>query len=196
MNHTICADHNTYRAVCVEFAKVDGVHKGDVVRGVPVETGSRQSKIIQMGGIIPLHTKVSHIWLLLRDGVFKKNLPPVAVHVKGHRVNQSVDRRHHLQDTWVVFLTFCWWIICDTKELYLPSIESLFVLFSILHPLHSAQLDSWWWRGCRWWSRSGRPRWWTLTVVERSGEGFLISLLKFIWNLWRTISHRDHIGSK
>ena len=57
MNHISSADHNTYRAVCVEFAKVDGVHKGDVVGGVPVEAKSRQSKIIQMGGIIPLYIK-------------------------------------------------------------------------------------------------------------------------------------------
>ena len=30
---------------------MDGVHKGDVVGGVPVETESRQRKIIQMGGV-------------------------------------------------------------------------------------------------------------------------------------------------
>ena len=29
---------------------MDGVHKGDVVRGVPVQTEGRQSKNIQMGG--------------------------------------------------------------------------------------------------------------------------------------------------
>ena len=78
---------------------MDGVHKGDVVRGVPVEAEGGQSKIIQMGGVMPHWTKIVHTLLPLKDGVFKKNLPPVAVHVKGHRVNQSVDRRHHLQDT-------------------------------------------------------------------------------------------------
>ena len=35
----------------MEFAKVDGVHKGDVVGGVPVEAKSRQSMIIQVGGV-------------------------------------------------------------------------------------------------------------------------------------------------
>ena len=54
MNHISSAYLNTYRAVCVEFAKVDGVHKGDVVGGVPVEAEGGQSKIIQMGGVMPL----------------------------------------------------------------------------------------------------------------------------------------------
>ena len=30
---------------------MDGVHKGDVVGGVPVQTEGRQSKNIQMGGV-------------------------------------------------------------------------------------------------------------------------------------------------
>ena len=60
MSHTSEAADNTYRAVCVEFAKVDGVDKGDVVGGVPVETEGRQRKIIQMGGVMPLRTKIIH----------------------------------------------------------------------------------------------------------------------------------------
>ena len=50
MNHTICADHNTYRAVCVEFAKVDGVHKGDVVGGVPVQTEGGRVRLFRWKG--------------------------------------------------------------------------------------------------------------------------------------------------
>ena len=62
---------------------MDGVHKGDVVRGVPVKAKSRHSKIIQMGGVMPLRTKIIHTGLTSLSPLEK----PVAVHVKGNRVN-------------------------------------------------------------------------------------------------------------
>ena len=60
LNHTIYAYHNTYRAVCVEFAKVDGVHKGDVVRGVPVETEGGRVRLFRWTGVMPLRAKIIH----------------------------------------------------------------------------------------------------------------------------------------
>ena len=64
MNHTIHSYPNSYRAVCVEFAKVDGVHKGDVVGGVPVEAeGGRVRLFKREEWVMPLRTQIIHTWL-------------------------------------------------------------------------------------------------------------------------------------